>query len=175
MLQKSWSQAFSDLVKTKKFLIVTGVGVTLGIGLALWHNSKDKSERYKGPKRLLFNAESNSDLGEPIGPEANETAMLAENLSVTVPLTEDDPLCPSYSEEPCIQDIRSEPTSWETCSSQNQIQSRSMHASQEFLDNQPELTIKGDPTPDPEIEVLGLIKDFHQAASLDPSELKQKP
>jgi hypothetical protein len=175
MLQKSWSQAFSDLVKTKKFLIVTGVGVTFGIGLAIWHNSKDKSEPYKRRKRLLLDAESNSDLGKPILTEANETAMLADNLSVTVPLTQDDPLCPSYSGEPCIQDIEPEPTSWRTCSSQTQSRSLSMQACQEFPVNQPVSTIKGEPKPDPEEEVLGLIKDFHQAATLDPSELKKKP
>jgi hypothetical protein len=173
MLQKSWSQTFSDLCKNKKFLIATGVGVTLGIGFAMWHYSKEKPSESDGPKFILSNAESNSERYHRTSSEATQQDMPADNINSTMNLATDGPLSISNYGAPIITDNRSKDTSYEMSPGQSQI--RSKQASQEILLNQSGSKIKVDPKLDPEEEVLGLIKDFHQAASLDPSKLNQKP
>jgi hypothetical protein len=147
--------------------------VTLGIGFAMWHDSKEKPTPPNFPKRLLVITESNSDLGQLSSSQATMQAMPADNLQSSLPLPDDGPLLPSVSAEPNIQDNRSQNSSFVL--SPVQIQSRSKQESKEFVFNESGSKIKVDLTPDPEQEVLGLIKDFHQAASLEPSKPKEKP
>jgi hypothetical protein len=120
MLQKSWSQTFSDLCKNKKFLIATGVGATLGIGFAMWHFSKEKPTASDGPKFLLSNAESNSHSLNRTSSEATEKAMPADDINVTINCANKGPLSTSYCGEPCLKDVRSKDTSFEMSKGQSQ-------------------------------------------------------